>query len=326
MNFGRFMIVALLVGAAGARPTGIGVASLVFPRASRRWAGAWMAGVMLVAAAMSAPAGTLGNSYSVRGTANLEGTYSRTDAVEGDVVASEDSFSSLQVIGSGSRGDFGFYSMSARYGSLGVAIELSAHCYADGCGQHYLDTPLGNTSWFSEQLTLLNAPAAGYLAIDYRMEGTWQSEANGPGWSDQGMWLNLYVGSQNYSLGIHSAAANAFGQPDTSGTFYSANTLLVPYNSSIVHITMRMDAWARCDTGPNGDCRARMMFRNTGSVGGFRVLDEAGNPVAGATINSQSGHDYMAALDAESVPEPGGLVQLGIGLTLAITMRRRRHR
>ncbi|MBL8176608.1 MAG: PEP-CTERM sorting domain-containing protein [Bryobacterales bacterium] len=216
--------------------------------------------------------------------------------------------------------------MSARYGSLGVAIELSAHCYAAGCGTNYLDTPLSNASWFVDALTLLNAPAAGYLAIDYRMEGTWESVANGPGWTDQAMWLNLNLNGQNYSLGTHSALANSFGQPDTSGTFFNENTLWVPYSSTSIGITMRMDAWARCETGPNGDCKARMMFGNTGSVGGFRVLDAAGNPVTGATVTSQSGHDYMAPLDSASVPEPGGLAPLAIGLTLAVTAQRRRRR
>ena len=202
-----------------------------------------------------------------------------------------------------------------------MALELSAHCYADGCGTENMDTPLSNTSWFSDQLSLQNAPATGYLEMDYLLEGSWESLANGSGRTDQVMYLILNVNAQNYNLAIHGARADPWGQADSSGFFFQRNSVRVPYNSPLLGITLRMDATARCESGSNGDCTASMMFGNTGQVGNFRILDSAGNPVPGATILAESGHDYTQEIQA--VPEPAVLSLTGLGLTLLCVLRRR---
>jgi hypothetical protein len=101
--------------------------------------------------------------------------------------------------------------------------------------------------------------------------------------------------------------------------------VLVPFNSPSVGFSTTLSAWARCDSGSNGDCTANLFFGNTGRLGGLRVFDSAMNLVPNATILSESGHDYTQSVDTNPVPEPAGLGAAGLAFVILARARRRQR-
>jgi hypothetical protein len=118
-------------------------------------------------------------------------------------------------------------------------------------------------------------------------------------------------------------SVNAVGEHPFGGSGY----LLIPLAELGATFTLNISvlAHSNCSETSTSNCLARTNFGNTALIGGAQIVDGSGNVVAGASLLSASGYDYITPPPAP-VPLPGALVLLLSCLPACAALRRRQTR
>jgi hypothetical protein len=221
---------------------------------------------------------------------------------------------------------------TATYGSLGVE-SFTSFAISGSPESAYSDA----IAYDRDNMTV-SSPAfngsEGLLYLYYTLDGTIATSGAGTSvvqvaidvtnsvTSVEQMTNTAYTSSTSGTFLAPTAFTFTFGQPFELQICLGAatGTQITPaVLSSSGHLTT-----AECSpgggSGLTGSGTGTASFFNTLTLSGITVTDSAGDPVSGVQFTSASGTQYGPD---GVVPEPGSLLLLGSGLTVAVVLRRR---
>ena len=220
---------------------------------------------------------------------------------------------------------------TATYGSLGV--ESFTSFAISGSPKSGYTTAI---AWDRDNITISSPSfdgSMGILYVDYTLDGTIATSGAGTSvvqvaidvtnsvTSVEQMTNTAYTSSASGTFRAPTAFTFTFGRPFELQFCLGAatGTGIIPDLSSSGHVEP-----AQCSpgggSGLTGTGSGTASFFNTLTLSGMTVTDSAGNPVSGVQFTSASGTQYGPD---GVVPEPGSLLLLGSGLTVAVVLRRR---
>jgi hypothetical protein len=225
----------------------------------------------------------------------------------------------------GSAGGTGAYSAYLSFGHLGLNVSGSTPTTNNGTA--YLRN---NLSAFSDDSLTIGGVSSGTLQLSYLVDGTLTydgSNLNNAVFAEfvlnQGALVD-YAGLNASGSTVENGSLTPDGSLANTWDYSASGTVDLAIVNGEVSLGSQLEGYVSCTSGLS--CTQSVNFLNTALLGGAVVLDSNGNVVQGATITSQSGHDYTQPLTPGPVPEPASWLLLASVLAVAFAFRHRHSR
>ena len=224
------------------------------------------------------------------------------------------------------------YRAHVAFGNMGFDLGAGSTSVLGATGTDGGVVTLGSTD-----VLFFTGIADGWVGFDFHVEGditggggdqysgglvTYSMSYN-PGVS--GFFISEGLGSYTGSSYVDAAPSSTVNASFQAGHLVAYGTDMAPISNGMAFLPISMEGQVSCsvdDTHPS--CGYNLEFLHTAVVGGARVFDSSGAPVAGVTFTSESGHDYSGPLS--SVPEPATAWMLAGAIAGMGLFRRRKPR
>lgn len=165
---------------------------------------------------------------------------------------------------------------------------------------------------FIDSIEVFNAPTAGFLQFQYRIEGSQEGEREG---SQSTTSTTSTTTAVLNGTSIYNEARGAGGSASESSTSFATSA----YVDGRHFFDMRMYAELECKAGAfagegGARCSSEVDFYNTLYILGALVFDSDMNLVEGATLTSESGFDYLNGVSEVPVPAALPLFVSALGI------------